>query len=81
MFIETVSRDDAKKLIASGRKAWEYKTRNPHVGPIFGPAYDDRAWLNRAKKENRYAETWEAAQKCAKALGTEIDSVIFLASD
>jgi hypothetical protein len=81
MFLQTVSAGDAKKLIASGRKAWEYKTRNPHVGPIFGPAYDDHVWVNRAKKENRYAETLEAAQKCAKALGTEIDTVIFLASE
>jgi hypothetical protein len=81
MFLDTVSNDQAKKLIAGGRKAWEYKTKNPRLGPIFGPAYDDHVWLNRAKKENRYAETLEAAQKCAKALGTEIDSVIFLASE
>ncbi|MFB3916523.1 MAG: hypothetical protein ACE14M_07330 [Terriglobales bacterium] len=81
MFLESVSRDQAKKYIAGGRKAWEYKTKDPHVGPIFGPAYDDRVWLNRAKKENRYAETVEAAQKCAKALGTEIDTVVFLAKE
>jgi hypothetical protein len=81
MFLETVSSNQAKKYIASGRKAWEYKTKDPHVGPIFGPAYDDPVWVNRAKKENRWAETVEQAQKCAKALGTEIEDVIFLATD
>jgi len=81
MFLQTLTKEQARKFIASGRKPWEYKTKNPHVGPIFGPAYDDRGALNRAKKESRYAETVEAAQNCAKALGTEIDSVIFLASE
>lgn len=81
MFLETVSNDQAKKYIAAGRKAWEYKTKDPHVGPVFGPAYDDRVALNRAIKENRYAETLEAAQKCAKALGTEINAVVFLERD
>ena len=81
MFLDIVSKDQARQFIASGRKAWEYKTKDPHVGPIFGPAYDDHVWLNRAKKEDRYAETVEAAQKCAKALGTDIDNVVFLAKD
>ena len=78
MFLETVANDQAKKYIAAGRKAWEYKTKDPHKGPIFGPAYDDHVWRNRAIKENRYAESLEAAQKCAKALGTEISAVVFL---
>jgi hypothetical protein len=81
MFIETVSRDQAKKYIGAGRKVWEYKTKDPHKGPIFGPAYDDHGARNRAIKESRYAETIEAAQKCAKLLGTEISDVIFLGSD
>jgi hypothetical protein len=78
MFLETVSNDEAKRHIAAGRKAWEYKTRNPHVGPIFGPAYDDRPAVNRAKKANCYAETVEQAQECARALGTEISGVVFI---
>lgn len=81
MFLETVSNDQAKKYIASGRQAWEYKTKNVQVGPIFGPAYDDRGAVNRAKKANCYAETLEEAQKCAKALGTDINSVVFLERD
>jgi hypothetical protein len=78
MFLETVSSDQAKKYIASGRKAWEYKTKDVSQGPIFGPAYDDHAASNRAKKENRYAETVEAAQKIAKDMRTEISAVVFL---
>ncbi len=78
MFLETVANDQAKKYIAAGRKAWEYKTKNVHVGPIFGPAYDDKPALNRAKKSNCYAESLEEAQKYAKALGTVIDGVVFL---
>ena len=78
MFFETVANDQAKKYIAAGRKAWEYKTKNVHVGPIFGPAYDDRGALNRARKANLYAETVEEAQKCAKAIGTEIEGVVFI---
>jgi hypothetical protein len=81
MFVETVSNDQAKKYIAAGRKAWEYKTKNVHLGPIFGPAYDDAGAVNRAKKANCYAETFEEAQKCAKALGTDITSVSFLERD
>ncbi|HYG99354.1 MAG TPA: hypothetical protein VD837_09500 [Terriglobales bacterium] len=78
MFMETVSNDQAKKYIAAGRKAWEFKTKDVSKGPIFGPAYDDSAAMNRAKKENRYAETVEAAQKIAKGMGTDISSVSFL---
>jgi hypothetical protein len=78
MFIETVPSDQAKKYMAAGRKAWEYKTKDVHVGPIFGPAYDDLPAVNRAKKANCYAETLDEAKKCAKALGTEISSVVFL---
>lgn len=78
MFMETVSTDQAKKYIASGRKVWEYKTKNVHVLPIFGPAYNDHAALNRAKMTNCYAETVEDAQKCAKAQGTEITGVMFI---
>ncbi len=81
MFLETVPNDQARKYIAAGRKAWEYKTKDVHVGPIFGPAYDDKPALNRARKVNCYAETWEEAQKCAKALGTEIAAVVFLERD
>lgn len=78
MFLETVSSDQAKKYIASGRKAWEYKTKDVSKGPIFGPAYDDHGASTRAKKENRYAETVEAAQKIAKGMQTEISAVVFL---
>ncbi len=79
MFFDKLPNDQARKAIAAGRQAWEYKTKNVHVGPIFGPGYDDRGALNRAKKANLYAETFEQAQKCAKALGTEIDGVVFVA--
>ncbi|MFB3812959.1 MAG: hypothetical protein ACE14L_02520 [Terriglobales bacterium] len=78
MFLETVSPDKAKKYIAAGRKAWEYKTKNVHAGPIFGPAYDDKPAVNRARKAQCYAETLEEAQRCAKALGTEIAGVVFI---
>lgn len=78
MFMETVSSDQAKKYIAVGRKAWEYKTKDVSKGPIFGPAYDDHAAVNRAKKESRYAESVEDAQKIAKGMGTEISGVSFL---
>jgi len=81
MFMKTVSNEEAKEYIAAGRRAWEYKTKDVHVGPIFGPAYDDRPALNRAKKANCYAETLEQAQKCAKALGTRIGGVVFLEGD
>jgi len=81
MFFETVPNDKARSYIAAGRKAWEYKTKNVHVGPIFGPAYDDRPAVNRARKANCYAETWQEAQKCAKALGTEISGVVFVERD
>ncbi len=77
-FLEFVTNDEAKRLIAQGRPAYEFKTKNAHKGPIFGPAYDDSGWLNRAKKANLYAETLEAAQRCAKLEGTEIDGVVFL---
>lgn len=81
MFLETVSNDQAKKYIAAGRKAWEYKTKDASKGPIFGPAYDDHAAATRARKESRYAETVEAAQKIAKGMGTDISSVSFLERD
>ena len=78
MFLETVSNGKAKAYIASGRKPWEYKTKDVHVGPIFGPAYDDKPALNRARKANCYAETLQEAKRCAKALGTDIAAVVFL---
>ncbi len=81
MFMETVATDVAKKYIAAGRKPWEYKTKDVHVGPIFGPGYDDKPAVNRAKKANCYAETLEEAQKCAKALKTEISGVVFVERD
>lgn len=81
MFLETVPNDQAKKYITAGRKAWEYKTKNVHVGPIFGPAYDDKPAVNRAKKTNCFAETLDQAQKCAKMLGTEISGVVFIDRD
>jgi hypothetical protein len=81
MFLETVANDQAKKYIAAGRQAWEYKTKNVHVGPIFGPAYDDKPAVNRAKKANCFAETLEQAQECARALGTEISAVVFVERD
>ncbi len=77
-FLEFVTNDEAERLIAQGHKAYEFKTKNANKGPIFGPAYDDSGWLNRAKKANLYAETLEAAQRCAKLEGTEIDGVVFL---
>jgi hypothetical protein len=81
MFLESVANDQAKKYIAAGRKAWEYKTKNVRLGPIFGPAYDDRPAVNRAKKAGCYAEDLEEAQKCARKLGTQIVAVVFLARD
>jgi hypothetical protein len=78
MFLETVSNQQAREYIAAGRKAWEFKTKDVHVGPIFGPAYDDRPAVNRAKKANCYAEDLDQAQRCARALGTEIDGVVFI---
>jgi hypothetical protein len=78
MFLETVSIDQAKKYIAAGRKAWEYKTKNVSVGPIFGPAYDDKPAVNRARKANCYAESVEEAQRCARELGTQIEAVVFI---
>ncbi len=77
-FLDVFSNDEAKKLIASGRMAYEYKTKDHSKGPIFGPAYDDHAGRNRAVKEGRYAEDLDAAQKCAKAMDTSIEEVIFL---
>jgi hypothetical protein len=78
MFLETVTTDQAKKYIAEGRQAWEYKTKDVHKGPVFGSAYDDHSASNRAKKENRYAESVEAAQKIAKGMSTEISAVSFI---
>lgn len=79
MFIETVTNDEARRLIAGGRRPYEFKTKNPAKGPIFGPGYDDPGELNRARRSNRYAETLEAAQQCARMAGTVIDGVTFLA--
>ena len=81
MFLETVSVDQARKYIAAGRKAWEYKTKPASLGPIFGPAYDDMPAVNRAKKANCYAESVEDAQKCARSLGTSVEAVVFLERD
>jgi hypothetical protein len=78
MFLQTVSSDEAKKFIAAGRKAWEYKTKDTSKGPIFGPAYDDHAAASRAKRENRYADSVEGAQKIAKGMGTDISTVVFI---
>jgi hypothetical protein len=78
MFIETVTPEQARKYIAAGRQAWEYKTKDVHQGPIFGPAYDDHAASNRAKKEDRFAETVDAAQKIAKGMSTDISAVSFI---
>jgi hypothetical protein len=78
MFLETVTPDQAKKYISAGRSAWEYKTKDVHQGPIFGPAYDDELACTCAKTENRYAATVEAAQKIAKGMSTEISAVSFL---
>jgi hypothetical protein len=78
MFIEIVSNDEARRLIAAGRKPYEFKTRDPAKGPIFGPGYDDPGELNRAKKSRRFAEDLEAAQQCARLVGTTIEGVSFL---
>ncbi len=78
MFIETVSNDEARRWIAAGRKPYEFKTKDVSKGPIFGPGYDDHPALNRAKHEQRYAESLEAAQQCAKLAGTVIEGVTFL---
>ncbi len=78
MFIETVSNDEARRWIAAGRKPYEFKTKDHSKGPIFGPGYDDQPALNRARRENRYAESLEAAEQCAKLAGTAIDGVTFL---
>jgi len=81
MFFETVTPEQARKYVASGRQVWEYKTKDVHQGPIFGPAYDDHAASSRARKENRFAETVEAAQKIAKGMRTEISAVVFIESE
>lgn len=81
MFFETVTPEQAKNFIGSGRKVWEYKTKDVRQGPIFGPAYDDHAASNRAKKENRFAETVESAQKIAKGMRTEISAVVFITGE
>ncbi len=78
MFIETVSNDEARRWIAAGRKPYEFKTKDPARGPIFGPGYDDVGELHRARRSNRYAESLEAAQACAQAAGTAIEGVTFL---
>ncbi len=79
MFIETVTNEVARRLIAEGRQPYEFKTKNPAKGPIFGPGYDDPGELNRARRANRYAETLESAQECARMADTAIDGVTFLA--
>ncbi len=78
MFFDNVSNEEARRWIAAGRKPYEYKTKDPAKGPIFGPGYDDPGELNRAKRSNRYAESVEDAERCAKAAGTSIDRVTFL---
>jgi len=81
MFLETVSVDQARKYIAAGRKVWEYKTKNVAAEPIFGPAYDDEAAVERARAANLYAENVEEAQKCARGQKTSIEAVVFLERD
>lgn len=78
MFIEKLEPEAAGRAISGGRQAYEWKTKDPHQLPIVGPAYDDHPGRNRAKREGRYAESLDEAQRVAKAMNTEISLVFFL---
>ncbi|HXR97455.1 MAG TPA: hypothetical protein VN709_06385 [Terriglobales bacterium] len=78
MFIEKLEPQAAQEAIRAGRLAYEWKTKDPHQLPIVGPAYDDHPGRNRAKKEGRYAETLDDAQKVARGMNTEVSLVFFL---
>lgn len=78
MFIERVELDGIPAAIAAGREVYEWKTKDPHQLPIVGPGYDDHPGRNRAKRENRYAETLEAANEAAARMKTEIVAALFL---
>lgn len=78
MFIERVELEALPAALAAGREVYEWKTKDPHQLPILGPGYDDHPGRNRAKRENRYAETLEAAQAAAAGMKTEIIAALFL---
>jgi len=78
MFIEKLEPAEARRAIAAGRQAYEWKTKDPHQLPIVGPAYDDHPGRNRAKREGRYAESLEEAERVARGMNTEVSLVFFL---
>ena len=78
MFIEKLEPSEARAALQAGRQAYEWKTKDPHQLPIVGPGYDDHPGRNRAKREGRYAETFEQAQAVAKGMNTEVSVVFFL---
>ena len=78
MFIEKLELKQIEAALASGRRVYEWKTKDPHKLPIVGPAYDDHPGLNRAKREERYADTLPAAKAAAARQGTEIVAALFL---
>ncbi|MGH9535080.1 MAG: hypothetical protein ACRD2E_09490 [Terriglobales bacterium] len=78
MFIERVEAGDLPAALAAGRAVYEWKTKDPHQLPILGPSYDDHPGRNRAKRENRYAETLDAAREVAARMHTEIVAALFL---
>ena len=78
MFIDKLEPAAAAQAIATGRQAYEWKTKDPSQLPIVGPGYDDHPGRNRAKREGRYAETVEQAQAVARGMKTEISLVFFL---
>lgn len=78
MFIDKLDPEAARRAIAAGRQAYEWKTKDPHQLPIVGPAYDDHPGRNRARREGRYAESVEEAQAAAASMNTEIVQVFFL---
>ncbi len=79
-FMEKVPVDQAKTQIREGRLPYQWITADPHVLPIFGPAYDEHGSYNIAKREGRLASTVEEAQSAAKRVKTEIVAVYFLKS-
>lgn len=81
MFIERLEVDEVQRALAAGRRVYEWKTKDPHKLPIVGPAYDDHPGLNRAKREQRYADTVEAAKQAAARQGTEIIAALFLSGE
>lgn len=78
MFIERIEVEGIPAALAGGRRVYEWKTKDPHKLPILGPDYDDHPGLNRAKREQRYAETLAAAREAAARQGTEIVAALFL---